>query len=360
MIEELRNDLNSKNVFINDLERNVEEHRQSLQDANERIAQLEKSIIAKDEIIKELHNDTDELSKKVVLDLKAALEAVQMNVQPEKAENAEQALAEYSKMDDSISLKNENENLKELLKEKNEYIDKLVQQRNDAEWSLGEHRQWLQDSNERANWLDDIVIIKNKEIDELRCENDRLKFDLNKISQHGDINNLIATIENLHNEISNKNNDIDEIMKQRNEAEWKLGEHRQWLEDAKNRVDQLAGKLVEKEQVLNLLLEKHPEVMEEGNNKVNITLVKSEPVESDKNKLFEKIFELEEKLLETEIPAKSYDESMLKIEHEATIAKLRDDLDQKDDELARVHKERSDAEWFLGEERQRVKYANHR
>ncbi|VDO40501.1 unnamed protein product, partial [Onchocerca flexuosa] len=251
-IDALNNEITGKNVCIGNLEKakndsewSLGEHRQWLQDANNRIAQLEKSIIAKDEIIKELHNDTDELSKKVVLDLKAALEAVQMNVQPEKAEvsveqlmiklqNAEQALAEYSKMDDSISLKNENENLKELLKEKNEYIDKLVQQRNDAEWSLGEHRQWLQDSNERANWLDDIVIIKNKEIDELRCENDRLKFDLNKISQHGDINNLIATIENLHNEISNKNNDIDEIMKQRNEAEWKLGEHRQWLEDAKN------------------------------------------------------------------------------------------------------------------------------
>ncbi|VDK64016.1 unnamed protein product [Onchocerca ochengi] len=370
-IEQLRNDLDSKNVHINDLEWNFGEQRQRLQDANERIAQLEKSIITKDEIIKELRNEIDELSKKVVLDLKAALEAVQMQVQPEEAEvsveqlmfklqNAEQALAEYSKLDDAVSLKTENENLKELLKEKNEYIDNLVQQRNNAEWSLGEHRQWLQDCNKRANWLDDIVMIKNNEIDELRCENDRLKFDLNKVSQHGDINNLIATIENLHNEISNKNTDIDEIMKQRNEAEWKLGEHRQWLEDAKNRADQLAGKLIEKEQFLNLLLEKYPEIMKEGQNKINVALVRSEPVESDKNKLFEKIFELEEKLLETEIPAKSYEESMLKTEHEATIAKLRDDLDQKDDDLARVHKERSDAEWFLGEERQRLKDANHR
>uniref|UniRef100_A0A8R1TQJ3 Uncharacterized protein n=1 Tax=Onchocerca volvulus TaxID=6282 RepID=A0A8R1TQJ3_ONCVO len=374
-IDALNNELTGKNVCIGDFEKaknNAEwslgEHRQWLQNANNRIAQLEKSLITKDEIIKELRNEIDELSKKVVLDLKAALEAVQMQVQPEKAEvsveqlmfklqNAEQALAEYSKLDDSVSLKTENENLKELLKEKNEYIDNLVQQRNNAEWSLGEHRQWLQDCNKRANWLDDIVMIKNNEIDELRCENDRLKFDLNKVSQHGDINNLIATIENLHNEISNKNNVIDEIMKQRNEAEWKLGEHRQWLEDAKNRADQLAGKLIEKEQFLNLLLEKYPEIMKEGQNKINVALVRSEPVESDKNKLFEKIFELEEKLLETEIPAKSYEES---IEHEATIAKLRDDLDQKDDDLARVHKERSDAEWFLGEERQRLKDANHR
>lgn len=47
------------------------------------------------------------------------------------------------------SLKTENENLKEVLKDKNACIDDLMQQNNDREWSLGEHRQWLQDCNDR-------------------------------------------------------------------------------------------------------------------------------------------------------------------------------------------------------------------
>lgn len=37
-------------------------------------------------MIKELHNEIDELSKKVVLDLKAALEAVKKETQPEKTD----------------------------------------------------------------------------------------------------------------------------------------------------------------------------------------------------------------------------------------------------------------------------------
>lgn len=40
--------------------------------------------------------------------------------------------------------------------------------------------------------------------------------------------------------------------------------------------------------------------------------------------------------------------------------KLRKDLDQRDADLVRICKERSDAEWFLGEERQRLKDANQR
>lgn len=42
------------------------------------------------------------------------------------------------------------------------------------------------------------------------------------------------------------------------------------------------------------------------------------------------------------------------------MAKLRRDLDQKDADLILIDKKRSDAEWFLGEERQRLKDANQR
>ncbi|KAL3990093.1 hypothetical protein ACH3XW_30330 [Acanthocheilonema viteae] len=277
-----------------------------------------------------------------------------------KLHNAEQALAENPKLDDLTSLKNENENLREILKDKDARIDDLTQQMNDREWSLGEHRQWLRDCNDRANWLDSIVMAKNGEIDGLRCENDRLKSDLAKISQNADINNLNAAIENLHNEINKKNNDIDEMMKQRNETEQKLGEHRQWLEDANKRANELAGKLTEKEEALNLIIEKHPEIVEE-HKKVDITLVGSKPIEVDKSKLYEKIFELETKLLEMEKAAvEIHNDNQLKVEHEMSIAKLREILDQKDADLEHISKKRSDAEWFLGEERQRLKDANQR
>lgn len=53
---------------------------------NFRIAELEESEKGKDEMIEELRNDIDQLSKKVVLDLKAALEAVKNEAQLEKTE----------------------------------------------------------------------------------------------------------------------------------------------------------------------------------------------------------------------------------------------------------------------------------
>ncbi|MCP9263311.1 hypothetical protein DINM_006644 [Dirofilaria immitis] len=342
-IDALNNDLIGKSVYIEDIEKakndaewSLGEYRQLLQDANNRIDELTHSMEDKD-------RETAKLCKTVEDSL------LLTNADKESLENLtlkfhEPEEASLKASHEMSCLKTENENLKELLKDKNAFIDNLVQQRNDAEWSLGEHRKWLQDCNERANWLDSIVMAKNNEIDGLRCENDRLKSDLDKISQHGDVNNLNATIENLRNEISNKNSDINEIMKQRNDTEWKLGEHRQWLDEANN----------------SLLLGKHRETMEEL-NKSGVKLIGSELVEDDKSKLFEKLFELEAKLLETEnAPTKSYDDSVLKMEHEATIAKLREDLDQKDEDLVRICKERSDAEWFLGEERQRLKDANHR
>uniref|UniRef100_A0A0R3RXE1 GRIP domain-containing protein n=1 Tax=Elaeophora elaphi TaxID=1147741 RepID=A0A0R3RXE1_9BILA len=360
-IEDIRREINNKNAYINDLEKqrndlewSLGEHRQWLQNANERIADLENYDKGKDELIRELHNEMDELSKKAVLDLKAALEAVKNEAQLKKSEqvpieqlmaklhNSEQALAEQPKLDDLICLRNENENLKKVLKDKSECIDGLTQQKNDLEWSLGEHRQWLQDCNDRANWLDSIVVAKNGEIDALRCENDRLKTDLAKISQNGDINELTATIENLRNEINNKNNDINEMMKQRNEAEWKLGEHRQWLADANNRADDLAGKLIEKQHALSLLLEKHPESVEEEHNKISATSLGSEPTEIDKS---------------TEL---NFYLSSILSEYEMALAKLREELNEKDADLVRVNKDRSDAEWFLGEERQRLSDANQR
>lgn len=44
--------------------------------------------------------------------------------------------------------------------------------------------------------------------------------------------NLNRIIDDLRQEVSDKNEYISEIEKQRNDAQWSLGEHRQWLQDA--------------------------------------------------------------------------------------------------------------------------------
>uniref|UniRef100_A0A915Q6N9 Uncharacterized protein n=1 Tax=Setaria digitata TaxID=48799 RepID=A0A915Q6N9_9BILA len=378
-ITDLRNELKKRDEQKtilekdwNDAQGSLAQHRQWLQQANERIIQLEKSETAKAETIKELHNQIEELSKRAVLDLKAALEAVKQEVQLEKAEvsdenliansqNAEQLLTEQSKSNDLISLNNENENLKELLNDKNAHIDSLVQQLNDKEWSLGEHRQWLQDSKNRANWLESVVLEKNREIDGLRCENECLKSDLAKVSEGGDISNLNAAIENLRNELRSKNEYIEQVEKQRNDAEWSLGEHRQWLRDANSRVDELTEKLAGKEQFLNLLFEKRPELLKKEYDEADVTFVGSEAEGDDKSMLIEKISQLEAKLIEMKkASAEKYDNYQLKIECEKAVAKVEEELAQKDAELQRVYKQYSESEWFLGEERQRLNDANQR
>ncbi|VDO16309.1 unnamed protein product [Brugia timori] len=68
------------------MELSLGEHQQWLQNANQRIVQLEECKIANDAMNKELHNEVDKLSKMVVLDLKAALEAVKEEAQQVKIE----------------------------------------------------------------------------------------------------------------------------------------------------------------------------------------------------------------------------------------------------------------------------------
>lgn len=46
---------------------------------------------------------------------------------------------------------------------------------------------------------------------------------------------LKSTIEDLRKEINNKNVCINDLEKHRNDLEWSLGEHRQWLQDANER-----------------------------------------------------------------------------------------------------------------------------
>ncbi|VDM25689.1 unnamed protein product [Toxocara canis] len=93
-----------------------------------------------------------------------------------KLRDTELALSEAQKADDVNKLRAETDRLVNEINEKNRIIDELNKLKGEAEWSLGEHRQWLSDANNRANGLENTVKEKdeqigalNKELDELRA-----------------------------------------------------------------------------------------------------------------------------------------------------------------------------------------------
>ncbi|VDN22749.1 unnamed protein product [Gongylonema pulchrum] len=392
-IESLRNEISEKDKCIenitkskNDAEQSLNEHSQWLLDANSRIADLENNEKDKDKRIKALHDEIEQLSGKVVLDLKAALEAVQRNEKLEmpveelvaKLNDAERALAESPKLNDFLSLKAENDDLRKKLHEKQACLEDLEKEKNDAQWRLGEHIQWLKDANDRANWLDGFVHDKDRSISELQQENEQLRLELASAPKLEDVGliNLEASsrdkddiidglrrelealraddaaqlrqkidelervraeksaiearendrfqdddrmrclehqVNDLNRAVLEKDECIARLEKERNDKEWSLGEHRQWLSDANNRADELAAKLRKAEDELSRL--EHTE----------------EPDEAEKCKV---------------------------LDQDETVAHLKSELEQKTADLDNIARERSEAEWYLGEERQRLRDAN--
>uniref|UniRef100_A0A183DVA0 Myosin_tail_1 domain-containing protein n=1 Tax=Gongylonema pulchrum TaxID=637853 RepID=A0A183DVA0_9BILA len=303
-IESLRNEISEKDKCIenitkskNDAEQSLNEHSQWLLDANSRIADLENNEKDKDKRITALHDEIEQLSGKVVLDLKAALEAVQRNEKLEmpveelvaKLNDAERALAESPKLNDFLSLKAENDDLRKKLHEKEACLEGLEKEKNDAQWRLGEHIQWLKDANDRANWLDGFVHDKDRSISELQQENEQLRCELASAPKSEDVGliNLEASsrdkddiidglrrelealraedaaqdddrmrclehqVKDLNRAMQEKDEYVARLEKERNDKEWSLGEHRQWLSDANNRADELAAKLRKAEDELS-------------------------------------------------------------------------------------------------------------
>uniref|UniRef100_A0A914S2K2 Uncharacterized protein n=1 Tax=Parascaris equorum TaxID=6256 RepID=A0A914S2K2_PAREQ len=73
------------------------------------------------------------------------------------------------------ALRGENERLVNEVSEKNRIIDDLNKIRDEKEWSLGEHRQWLADANSRASDLEGTLKARDTTIESLRKEIDDLK-----------------------------------------------------------------------------------------------------------------------------------------------------------------------------------------
>ncbi|VDN22297.1 unnamed protein product [Gongylonema pulchrum] len=102
-----------------------------------------------------------------------------------------------------LALRAEVEELKKELSAKNDTLSNLEKEKNDAEWSLGEHKQWLSDANERCFG----------EGEERRGMGPQ----------------------RAQTELDGKNDLLGDLEKAKNDAEWNLGEHKQWLADANAR-----------------------------------------------------------------------------------------------------------------------------
>ncbi|VDO44084.1 unnamed protein product [Onchocerca flexuosa] len=137
-INDKNEQLNSITKQINDAEWSVGEHRQWLKDANNRISELESALTEKNHFIEEMQKYNEEhcASEELI-----ALQA--------KLQIAEKALDEAPKQEKMNELSSLVDHLQNELNNKNECIKNLEKQCNDTEWSLGEHRQWIHDSNNK-------------------------------------------------------------------------------------------------------------------------------------------------------------------------------------------------------------------
>ncbi|EJD76185.1 hypothetical protein LOAG_16820 [Loa loa] len=136
------------------------------------------------------------------------------------------------------------------LNAKNEYIKTLSKQCNDTEWSLGEHRQWLNDSTNRIEDLTKELCKSDDCIKQLRQEIE---------NQNADISNCLETIDVLNSQFSAKSDCIANLEKAKNDTEWSLGEHRQWLQNANERIAEFKESEIVKD---TMIKELHNEIDE--------------------------------------------------------------------------------------------------
>ncbi|OZC08021.1 hypothetical protein X798_05017 [Onchocerca flexuosa] len=210
--------VNDLEQIINDLELKLSEHKQCFDATQARVKDLEIML-------------GDERDKAQSL---ANLNA-ELNIKLENFPLTQQSGIEHDEVQQS----------KEELNEKNHEIVNLNLQINDLKWSLGEHKQWFKDANDRANHFENTCKEKDYIIDDLTNRLHEAERRIVEISTPQSTENLNSLIDDLRNEINKKNSYIDELEKAKNEAQWHLGEHQHWLQDANNKIDILENEKLE-------------------------------------------------------------------------------------------------------------------
>ncbi|VDN86480.1 unnamed protein product [Brugia pahangi] len=121
------------------------------------------------------------------------------------------------------------------LDEKNDEIDKLNKQIDDLKWSLGEYKQWLNDANERIYQLVNACKEKDDIINDVTHRFHDVERRLLDVPTDQSIENLNSLINEMRKEINDKNDCINQLEKAKSDAQWYLGEHQHWLQDANTR-----------------------------------------------------------------------------------------------------------------------------
>ena len=105
------------------------------------------------------------------------------------------------------------------------------------------------------------------------------------------VDGLNKVISELQAQLDEKNSVIDAVNKERDDARWSLGEHKQWLTESNNKVSDLENLLKDKDNELHLViveLEEHKAV------KVKVSIEEMAEKEQKEQNLQKKIEELDE------------------------------------------------------------------
>ncbi|VDK29440.1 unnamed protein product [Gongylonema pulchrum] len=253
-LEEVQRELDGKNDILgcmekakNDAEWNLGEHKQWLTDANEKYAHISVLLsITKAKV--QINKDLKELNGKN--DLMGNLEKAKNDAEWNLGEHR-QCLADANES----ALKAQLEKLQEELNVKNDVVGDLEKAKNDAEWNLDEHKQWLADANQR--YLQYIELLH------------RLQQVQITIEEESGSSALKAQLEEMQEELNGKNDLMGNLEKAKNDAEWSLGEHRQWLADANERSDHLDALCHEKERAIQDLENRLREAEQNASEKAN-------------------------------------------------------------------------------------------
>ncbi|VDN02668.1 unnamed protein product [Thelazia callipaeda] len=249
---------------------------------------------------------------------------------------------------------------------KNEEINKLIQKVNDLECSLGEHKQWLEDANNRASYLDNLNREKDQSIEEMAKKVEDKEHGLAEVTTSQEIMELKSVIENLRREVEEKNDYICQIEKVKGEVEWSLGEHRQWLEDANNRIGTLENEKLDAWKKVSELEERIAATQSETSMSSDAFNEMKSTLEQLELKLAEKVDECERfsrQKTELEVSSERLRISLEEAEKSELLAerkKLEEQIEERDNQLVDINKYKNELEIKLNKQEELLQEANNK
>ncbi|EJD76186.1 hypothetical protein LOAG_16821 [Loa loa] len=280
--------LNNLVQTINDLQFKLSEQKQYSDVTQARVKDLETMLDEERNKGESLMNLNTELNMKI--------ESLSLSQQPE---------IEYDGLRQSPKAE---------LEEKNYEIEKLNKKIDELKLNLDEYTQWLEEANDRTNHLENVCKERDCVIDDVTNKLHDVERRLHDISTPQSTENLNSLIDDLRKEINQKNDYIDQLEKAKNDAQWYLGEHQHWLQDA--------------------------------NTKIGI-------LENEKLEGWRKVCELEEMLSQAEIVAATIDNYS---EMKGKMEELEQIIEEKKREYDKLNEQKNEIEVILEDAKKRIQY----